>query len=88
SLHEGLAMVALETQFYGKRLIVSDRLSKQHSLSDYIEYRSILSTDEFISSLESLTFPTEEQIKKARADILASNLNIENNLRIIKSIYN
>ncbi|MEZ9217860.1 glycosyltransferase [Vibrio cyclitrophicus] len=87
SLHEGLAMVALEAQFYGKFLILSDKLSEQHSLSNYVKYCSIKDTSDFISTLVDFKQPSEDKVNEAKNHIIRSDLNIDNNLLKISDVY-
>jgi glycosyltransferase EpsF len=87
SLHEGLAMVALESQYYGKPLIVSDTLSTQHTLSDYIQYQSICSLVGFSNAIYNYKRPTVEQIYVCRKKIDASPLSVSFNIQRLKYIY-
>ncbi|MBH0048909.1 glycosyltransferase [Pseudoalteromonas sp. SWYJZ19] len=87
SLHEGLAMVALESQYYGKPLIVSDTLSKQHTLSDYILYKSINGVDDFKNTILNLQMPKVESILECRSRLDKSPLSIRFNMERLNEIY-
>jgi|GEM_PF-6192569 len=88
SLHEGLAMVALETQYYGKPLILSDRLSKQHTFSNYIEYASINDTSDFIKKIIYTHEVNEVDIENCRNYLNKSPMSVFNNIAQLDSIYN
>lgn len=88
SFHEGLAMVALETQYYGKPLIVSDKLSKQHTFSNYIEYASINDTSGFIEKIINNKGASSEDIENCRKYLDNSSMSVNNNIAQLSSIYN
>ncbi|MDK9684923.1 glycosyltransferase [Pseudoalteromonas shioyasakiensis] len=87
SLHEGLAMVALEAQYYGKPLIVSDSLSKQHTLSSYIQYESISNVNAFKNAILSSKEPTEYEVISCRDSLNSSPLSVSHNIKMLIQIY-
>lgn len=87
SFHEGLAMVALEAQFYGKPLIVSDRLSKQHTLSNYIKYESINNISGFKNAILSVKEPSGEDVDSCRDSLNSSPLSVNHNIEMLIQIY-
>ncbi len=87
SLHEGLAMVALEAQYYGKPLVVANTLSRQHTLSDYIYYSSIDGIDDFKEAILNLRAPSVESIVECRNRLDKSPLSIRYNIKMLNEIY-
>lgn len=88
SLHEGLAMVALETQYYGKPLIVSDTLSRQHTFSNYVFYASIVGTNDFSNKIRSIQKVDDDAIYDCRKYLDESPMSVHNNIKELAFIYN
>jgi glycosyltransferase EpsF len=80
SLYEGLAMVALETQYYGKPIIISDNLSTQHTLSSYISYAPISDVSVFAGAIQNFLAPSSNEVYKCRARLDSSVLSVSRNM--------
>lgn len=89
SLFEGLGLVAVESQFFGMKTLVSDRVPSSVSFSSYIDFLPINPGNEslWVDGIVSNQTPSLEDVTKCRSNIAVSKVNINNNYQEIVAIY-